>query len=166
MNRIILIAQSSKWFSCGMLTLMAIASCSGTRTDAIGEKQFLDMVNTVAMGWNTGNARISADVFAEDAVYEEPPRKQFYKGRHQIFEFFGGEKGFDKPMKMKWHNLAFNEKDQVGFGEYTFALNNQYHGIVVMKLEKGKITHWREYQYQSAIDWETFTGESKFGNVE
>lgn len=166
MNRIISIAQSSKWFSCGMLSLMAVASCSGIRTNAIDKKQFLDAVSTIAKGWNAGNAHMAVDVFAPDAVYEEPPRKQFYKGRNQIFEFFGGEMGFGKPMKMTWHNLAFNEKDQVGFGEYTFALNNQYHGIVVMKFEKGKITHWREYQYPSAMDWETFTGESKFGTLE
>jgi hypothetical protein len=134
------------------------------KTDITGQ-QFSTLLNQVSRGWNEGNARMAADVFATDAVYEEPPKKQFYKGRHAIFEFFGGEKGFDRPMKMTWHNIAFNEDTQVGFGEYTFSMNNQYHGIVAIKIENRKITSWREYQYQSADDWKTFAGESEFETV-
>lgn len=108
---------------------------------------------------------MAADVFATNAVYEEPPKKQFYKGKQHLFEFFGGEKGFDRPMKMIWHNIAFDEETQVGFGEYTFSLNKQYHGIVAIKIENGKIISWREYQYQSELDWKTFAGEGEFENV-
>jgi hypothetical protein len=131
-------------------------------TDRLTTQQFKAVVHILSKGWNEGNARVAAGVFAENAVYEEPPKKQFYNGKQQIFEFFGGDKGFELPMKMKWHNLAFNEDTQVGFGEYTFAMNNQYHGIVIMQFQKGKITHWREYQYKSPMEWKEFTGESSF----
>ena len=94
--------------------------------------KFRTLMQTIAEGWNDGNAQKSADCFDNDAVYIEPPNVQFYKGKIQLFEFFGGEKGFDIPMKMKWHNLAFDEERQVGFGEYTFQMYNKYHGIVVV----------------------------------
>jgi ketosteroid isomerase-like protein len=116
----------------------------------------------VADGWNEGNARKAADCFSEDAVYVEPPDKQLYHGRAELYAFFGDEAGTDLPMKMNWHHLAFNEQEQVGFGEYTFQLNNRYHGIVVVKLESGLIKQWREYQYRSELPWEEFTGHNPF----
>ena len=132
----------------------------------INEKYFTEVLTNIAKGWNEGNATFAAQYFADSAVYEEPPRNQLYKGQKEIFEFFGCERGFDKPMKMAWHNLAFNEEKQIGFGEYSFALNNQYHGIVIMKFENGKIVKWREYQYKSNLSWDEFTDESKFNTVE
>lgn len=51
-------------------------------------------------------------------------------------------------MKMSWHHLAFNEQEQVGFGEYTFEMHGRYHGIVVVQVESGLIKQWREYQYK------------------
>ena len=65
-------------------------------------------------------------------------------------------------MKMTWHHLAFDEATQVGFGEYTFQMNNRYHGIVVVRIRDGRIANWREYQYQSPLDWETFVDENRF----
>jgi hypothetical protein len=144
-----------------MLIVISFSGCKRS-ANSLTTQQFKSTVYTLSEGWNEGNARKAADVFAENAIYEEPPKKQFYKGKQQIFEFFGGNKGFDIPMKMKWHNLSFNEATQVGFGEYTFSMNNQYHGIVVIQFDKGKITHWREYQYQSSMEWKDFAGESTF----
>jgi hypothetical protein len=123
---------------------------------------FERLMHTVAEGWNEGNARKAADCFSEDAVYVEPPEKQLYHGRAALYDFFGGDTGTDLPMKMTWHHLAFNEKEQIGFGEYTFQLNNHYHGIVVVKFESGLIQQWREYQYQSELDWEEFTHQNPF----
>ena len=126
------------------------------------EGEFRALMETVAAGWNAGDARRAADCFTEDAVYSEPPRKQFYRGRVELFEFFGGKEKPDPPMKMTWHHLAFDEAAQVGFGEYTFQLNNRYHGIVVVRIRDGRIANWREYQYQSPLDWETFVDENRF----
>lgn len=124
--------------------------------------QFNRLMQTIADGWNEGNARKSADCFSEDAVYTEPPDKQLYRGRPELYEFFGGENGTDMPMRMTWHHLAFNEEEQTGFGEYTFEMYNHYHGIVVVKIGSGLITHWREYQYQTAMDWVEFSKQSSF----
>lgn len=65
-------------------------------------------------------------------------------------------------MVMTWHHLGFDEDSQVGFGEYTFQMNNRYHGIVVVKIVEGKISNWREYQYRSNLAWEDFVGKSLF----
>ena len=119
-------------------------------------------MRTVSDGWNEGNARKAADCFANDAVYIEPPDSQVYMGRQALFEFFGGNKGTDKPMHMVWHHLAFDVGTQVGFGEYTFALNHQFHGVVVVQLRGKEIRSWREYQYQSTLDWRQFTGKGNF----
>ena len=143
--------------------LLPLFSCKQTKSREINDEQFTSIALSISKGWNEGNAKLAAQYFADNAVYEEPPKKQFYKGKENIFEFFGGEKGYNMPMKMKWHNLAFNKESQIGFGEYTFAMNNQYHGIVIMRFENGKILKWREYQYQSRLDWKDFAGESEFG---
>lgn len=139
--------------------------CSSDSNETINQKDFISIAANIAKGWNEGNASLAAQYFDEHAVYEEPPGNQIYKGKKEIFEFFGGVDGFEIPMKMKWHNLAFNEENQIGFGEYTFAMNNQYHGIVVMKFENGKIVKWREYQYKSSLSWEDFSKESLFKTV-
>lgn len=125
-------------------------------------REFEQLMQTVAAGWNEGDARKAADCFSEEAIYVEPPEKQLYHGRTELYEFFGGDSGTDRPMQMTWHHLAFNEEEQVGFGEYTFQLNNRYHGIVIVKLESGLISHWREYQYRSELSWEEFTSHNPF----
>ncbi|MBC7879441.1 MAG: nuclear transport factor 2 family protein [Anaerolineales bacterium] len=124
--------------------------------------QFEKLMLTIADGWNEGNARKSADCFSEDAIYVEPPEKQLYHGRTELFEFFGGDKGTDLPMKMIWHHLAFNEEGQIGFGEYTFQMHGRYHGIVVIKVENGLVKYWREYQYPTELAWEEFTRHGTF----
>ena len=125
-------------------------------------QQFQQLMQTVAAGWNEGNARKAADCFSEEAIYVEPPEKQLYHGREELYEFFGGDAGTDLPMKMTWHHLAFDESAQLGFGEYTFQMHGRYHGIVVVKLEAGRIKHWREYQYRSELSWEEFTSHNPF----
>jgi hypothetical protein len=130
--------------------------------DGMTAAEFRRLMTTVALGWNEGNARKAADCFADDAVYSEPPRKQFYKGRAALFEFFGGGIKPEPPMKMVWHHLVFDEATQVGAGEYTFEMNNRYHGVVMVKVRNRRISHWREYQYQSTLPWSEFVNENAF----
>ncbi len=68
--------------------------------------QFRALMQTVADGWNEGNARKAADCFAEDADYTEPPDTQVYHGRAALYEFFGGEQGTDVPMHMTFADPA------------------------------------------------------------
>jgi len=128
----------------------------------ITQAQFEELMRTIASGWNEGNARKSADCFCEDTVYAEPPEKQLYRGRADLYEFFGGDAGTDLPMKMTWHHLAFNEAEQLGFGEYTFEMHGRYHGIVIAKIENGLIKHWREYQYPTELNWGEFSRHTRF----
>jgi len=128
----------------------------------ISTDEFDRLMQSIADGWNEGDARKAADCFSEDAIYVEPPDKQLYRGRAELYEFFGGDSGTDIPMKMTWHHLAFNEEDQIGFGEYTFEMHGRYHGIVVVKIESGVVKYWREYQYQTGLNWEDFTSHNSF----
>jgi hypothetical protein len=126
------------------------------------ETEFFTLMKTVADGWNQGNARKAADCFSENAVYLEPPNRQVYSGRQALYNFFGGTTRPEPQMKMEWHHLAFNAREQVGYGEYTFQGHNRYHGIVTVLIESGTISKWREYQYQSQTDWAEFAGNSRF----
>jgi hypothetical protein len=119
-------------------------------------------MQTIAEGWIEGNARKAADCFSKDAVYIEPPDKQVYHGRDELYEFFGGDHVPEIPMYMTWHHLAFNEAEQVGFGEYSFQMHGRYHGIVIVKLENGLVKFWREYQYKTELSWEEFTRYNSF----
>lgn len=130
--------------------------------DNLSSEQFKDLMNKVAEGWNEGDAAKAAGCYTEDAIYTEPPDKQVYIGKIALFEFFGGDMGTDPPMKMTWHHLAFDEEKQVGFGEYTFQMNSKYHGIVIVKIRAGQISNWREYQYESHLDWTDFIGVNAF----
>ena len=128
----------------------------------IATADFEKLMQTIANGWNEGDARKAADCFSEDAIYFEPPEKQLYRGRTELYEFLGGDNGTDIPMQMTWHHLAFNEEDQIGFGEYTFQMHGRYHGIVIVKVESGLIKQWREYQYRTELSWEEFTSHNPF----
>jgi hypothetical protein len=142
-----------------VLPLAMLASAPPAK---IGNAEFRTLMNTVAAGWNEGNSRKAADCFTDDALYLEPPDRQFYAGRPALYEFFGGATKPEPPMKMTWHHLAFDEASQVGFGEYTFQMNRRYHGIVVVKIRGGRIANWREYQYESKLDWKDFVAKSPF----
>ena len=128
----------------------------------ISSSEFERLMQTIADSWNEGNAQKAANCFSENAVYVEPPDKQVYHGRNELYEFFGGDAGPEIPMHMTWHHLAFNEEEQIGFGEYTFQMHGRYHGIVVVKIEAGLIKCWREYQYPSDLNWEEFTSHNPF----
>jgi SnoaL-like protein len=129
------------------------------RLDTAG---FRMLMERVAEGSREGNAEKAAACFTEDALYEEPPRKQFHSGRADLFEFFGGSRGTDQPMHMTWHHLVFDEVTQIGSGEYTFKLHGQYHGVVMVQLRGGLIARWREYQTESSLSWEEFSAATRF----
>jgi hypothetical protein len=135
---------------------------SSDATDKITAAQFKELMQTVAAGWNEGNATKAADCYTEDAFYTEPPEKQVYAGRKALYEFFGSDRKPEPPMKMIWHHLAFDEVSQIGFGEYTFQMNNRYHGIVIVKIRNGRISNWREYQYKSDLEWKEFVNKNDF----
>jgi hypothetical protein len=116
----------------------------------------------VAQGWNSGNARLAADCFADNALYSAPPNSRVRQGRQTLFEFFGGAKGRPKPMSMQWHHIVFDETTQIGMGEYTFTYEIRTHGIVIVRIVAGRIANWREYEHESPLDWEQLVGSNRF----
>lgn len=159
----LLVIQRGFFIVAGLLIVCLIwAGPSDGQGQRLTISEFRGLMSTVAEGWNSGDARKSANCFAEDAIYTEPPDKQVYFGRESLFQFFGGDKKPDRPMRMEWHHISFDEESQIGFGEYTFQMNNRYHGIVVVKLRSGKISNWREYQYKSGLTWLEFNRLNPF----
>jgi uncharacterized protein (TIGR02246 family) len=122
------------------------------------QEEFRQLLQTVADGWNAGDAHLAADCFTEDVVYVEPPDRQRYVGRRQLVEFFGRGVEFS----MTWHRIAFDEDEQAGFGEYTFSVVGEFtlHGITAIEIEDGLIGGWREYQYRSELPFEEFAAGS------
>ncbi len=119
-------------------------------------QEFQILMQTVADGWNEGDPRKAADCFTNECLYMEPPDKQLYRGKHEVFLLSGGNNPEGKKMKMIWHNLFFNEETQSGAGEYTFEMSNKNHGVVVVELKEGKIAVWREYQWEGNLTYEEF----------
>lgn len=143
-----------------MLSLVAV-SCGGARSN-LSAPEFESLMQRLADGWNEGNAGKAADCFTPDAIYTEPPDKQLYRGREELYKFFGGDEGRKGQMKMTWHHLIFDQSRQIGSGEFTFDYGGRVHGMVIVKIRDGKISNWREYWYESPLEWEEFTDKNKF----
>lgn len=143
--------------------LLVAAGCAGRQAaEEFGDREFEVLMQKLARGWNEGNARLAADCFTPDAVYTEPPDKQLYRGREALYKFFGGSAGRKAQMKMTWHHLIFNDKTRIGAGEFTFEYGSKVHGVAVVKIKNGRISNWREYWYESTLDWQKFTENNPF----
>jgi len=92
----------------------------------------------------------------------EPPDAQVYEGREPLYEFFGGSDRTPSPGRMTWHHLLFDETQQIGAGEYTYHGQRLLHGMVIVRVTAGVISHWREYQHPPPLVWDDFVGKSKF----
>lgn len=147
----------------GLSLGLLLASCAAEpRGGGSSAAQFRTVLNDLAEAWNQGDARRAADCFTADAVYTEPPDKQVYRGREELFRFFGGAQGRAGQMAMQWHHLAFDEETQIGFGEFTFTYGSTVHGVAVVRLRDGRIANWREYWYESALPWDRFIRANPF----
>jgi hypothetical protein len=135
--------------------------CQGrARTKPLGPAEFQAVLDTVAAGWNSNRAELAASCFTEGAVYLEPPDRQVYRGRGALQDFFAASITPPRSDRMRWHAVAFDPVQQIGFGEYTYRGRQNYHGVVVLHLDGGLIRSWREYQYPSTLGWEDFVGPS------
>ena len=132
------------------------SSLARAATTNLSPRQFQDLLQRLADGWNSGNSRAAASCFSEDAVYVEPPRKQVYRGREELHRFFGGDAGRPGAMNMNWRNIAFDAGKQRGMGEFSFRYGTQVHGVAVIALRGGLIAQWREYWYASELAFEEF----------
>ena len=120
------------------------------------------LMNELADAWNTNDASRAVNLFTDDAVYSAPPNGRVRRGREELFRFFGGPSGRPRPMRMEWHHLVFDEESQIGAGEYTFTYEVRTHGAVMVRVVKGRIANWREYEEASSLDWQEFMGPNRF----
>src|SRR5262245_8958582 len=143
---------------CICLWLLLLLACERSQK---GEKhldaaEFREMMNRLADGWSQQKTDQALACFTEDATYIEPPDIQFYKGHSQLRPYFAALK---PGTFMRFHNLWFDEADQIGAGEYSFGEVNEPtadHGIVVVELRDGLISFWREYQQKGPNSFERF----------
>lgn len=145
-----------------VMVVLATPAFSQDKQDHLNTAQFEILLRNLADGWNAGDSRKAANCFTIDAIYMEPPNKQLYRGRDELFTFFGGNSGRAGAMQMTWHHIAFNEEQQIGSGEFSFTYGSTVHGVAMIKIKAGKIHRWREYWYESPLQWDDFIGESTF----
>jgi ketosteroid isomerase-like protein len=124
--------------------------------------EFCNHMKRLADAWNRGDARVAADLFAEDAPCSSPPNSKVHDSRQELFEWLGGDHGRPKPMQMVWHHLVFDEEQQIRAGEYTFTYGMRTHGMALIRLRDGKIANWREYEIDSPLDWDVLVGKNQF----
>jgi len=124
------------------------------------ENEFRGLLNDLADAWHKRDYRRAADAFAEDVHYGDPTRYSL-QGRDALRGFF--EDDDDRDQHVDWHHVVFDPARQVGAVEYTYEGTHRYHGTVMLKLERGLIARWREYQH--VVDdktWEEFAGGTHF----
>ena len=143
-----------------LVVLLASPGAAAARAtpgpERLDDAGFRTLLERLARGWNEGDAAAASRCFAADAVYVEPPRKQVYLGRDALFEFFGGSEGRPGAMSMTWRNIVFDAEQQLGMAEFTFSYGGQVHGVAVIRVRAGVIQQWREYWYESELDWTRF----------
>jgi ketosteroid isomerase-like protein len=152
-----------RWMNAAAIVILILFSLHSSGDEKkLTSDDFQNLLQSVAAGWNQGDAQKAADCFTEDAIYTEPPDRQIYQGRQRLFEFFGGNKGRPGAMSMTWHHMVFDETKQIGAGEFTFTYGSTVHGVTMIKIRNGKISNWREYWYESPLEWKAFIGINNF----
>lgn len=129
---------------------------SQEQRDRLNEHQFIELMIRLAKAWSRQDLNDALSCFTEDAVYMEPPDIQLFKSHDELRPYFGALK---PGTYMKFHNLWFNENQQIGAGEYSFgniARPNAVHGVAVVEIKNGRIRFWREYQRKGSADFKRF----------
>lgn len=118
------------------------------------------MLDALAAAWAAHDPARAAAFFAADVRYADPTRYRL-RGREAVRAFFADDGGL--PQSTTWHHVVFDEQQQLGAVEYTYVGTHRYHGLVLVKLDAaGLVSHWREYQHTSDLDWAAYAGETRF----
>jgi hypothetical protein len=121
---------------------------------------FVALMDDLADAWMRGDTERALSRFTEDARYVEPPDVQRYAGHDELRAYFGADD--PPPMSLTWHHLVFDEAEQLGAAEYTYAGVSAFHGIALVRIEGDRIADWREYQVRSDLEWERFAAGNRF----
>ena len=107
---------------------------------------FHELLERLGRAWSTQDTELGISCFAEDASYTEPPDIQLYSGHEQLRPYFAA---LTPGTLMQFHTVAFDERTQTGFGEYSFGHERSEtadHGVAVVEIAGECISVWREYQ--------------------
>ena len=121
--------------------------------------EFTEMLNELANAWERRDYGAAAGFFSEDIRYADPTRYRM-ASRAELLQFFRDDGGY--PQHTQWRLVIFDQDQQVGAAEYTYTGTYQYHGVVVIRVGDGFITHWREYQHIDSRAWEDFASGTAF----
>ena len=128
----------------------------------IDTRQFQTLVSRLARAWNKQEAIGVATCFSTHAIFSNVTQGHLYTGREAIHQHIEQTLSGSE-VHMVWHHLLFDEASQIGSGEYSIAIGSQHrHGIAMIKVVDGKITHWRAYETASDQGWQQFVGANNF----
>ena len=119
---------------------------------------FQQLMAELAAAWNAGDAQRAASLFAEDAVYVDPSRRKFYRGRAVLRDLFD-RTSQRAPMRIAWRHVFFDEPSQTGAAEFTFEWSGHaYTGVAIVVLEGSLVSRWREYQVEADSAFDVISG--------
>lgn len=120
---------------------------------------FRALLEHLAALWTARDYAMLVQRFAPDVHYADPLRYRL-DGRDALLAFF--ENDDDLPQRTQWHVAVFDATTQTGAVEYTYDGTHRYHGVALIRLADGLITHWREYQHVDARAWHEYVGTTRF----
>lgn len=115
--------------------------------------EFRAVLESLGSAWSERRYEDAARCFAPDVRYIDPCRYAL-RGRDQVLAFFRDDGGYSQTIV--WRQVFFDEAAQIGAAEYSYRGTHLYHGVVLIGIQDGLITTWREYQHTSELDWERF----------
>lgn len=119
--------------------------------------EFIAMLDSLAEAWARRDYVAAAACFAEDVRYADPLRYDL-AGRSALLAFYQNDEGH--PQRTVWHTRLFDEVQQRGMAEYTYEGTHRYHGVAVIRVRDGLVSHWREYQHIDARSWDAFSAST------
>jgi uncharacterized protein (TIGR02246 family) len=114
--------------------------------------EFRALLQQLADSWAALDGDRAAELFAEDAVYMQPPEEQLFVGRDQLRAYFGP---LDAGTYLRLDNVWFDDTTQRGACEFTFGVKGQEpadHGVAIVDVAGGRIRAWREYLVKGPAD--------------
>ena len=109
--------------------------------------------------WAARDYATLVTLFAPDVHYADPLRYRL-DGRDALLAFFANDD--DRPQRTQWHVAVFDAASQTGAAEYTYDGTHRYHGVALIRVANGLVTHWREYQHVDAREWRDYVGATRF----
>ncbi len=119
---------------------------------------FHRMIRSMAEFWKNRNYARVVEFFNDDLFYSDGLNYTF-QNKGDLLRFFENDNGHEQ--FCVFYNSIFDDKNQIGVGEYTYIGTNSYHGTVWIKIENNKISSWREYQHKTDLSWKEFWAKQK-----